>query len=107
MLKLFAFSVFFLTLCVSNKASVGSAPASIINGTDWKDIEGKPIQAYEGDIARFNGVFYWYGSSYAGNPRGRYDMPAGPVWNSVQVYNSKYLVNWTYRGVALPRPKKG
>ncbi len=41
-----------------------------VNGTDWKDTKGNPIAAHEGDIARFNGVFYWYGSSYANNPKG-------------------------------------
>ena len=34
-------------------------------------------------------------------------MTAGPVWNGVQVYRSKDLVNWEYRGVCLPRPEKG
>ena len=79
----------------------------IVNGTDWLDVEGRPIQAHEGDIARFNGVFYWYGSSYAGNPQGKFDIADGPVWNGVQVYRSTDLKNWTYKGVALPRPENG
>ncbi|MEO2019657.1 MAG: family 43 glycosylhydrolase [Fuerstiella sp.] len=80
---------------------------SIVNGADWVDVEGRPIQAHEGDLARFDGVFYWYGSSYANNPGGKFDIADGPVWNGVQVYRSTDLVNWTYRGVALPRPKNG
>jgi beta-xylosidase len=91
---------------LSKKAKDSSQP-SIINGTDWKDTEGRPIQAHEGDIARFNGVFYWYGSSYANNPMGKFRMTAGPVWNGVQVYRSTDLKNWTYKGVCLPRPKNG
>jgi lysophospholipase L1-like esterase len=70
----------------------------IVNDTDWKDTTGKLIAAHEGDIARFNGVFYWYGSSYANNPKGRFRMTAGPVWNGVQVYSSTDLKNWTYKG---------
>jgi hypothetical protein len=31
--------------------------SAITNGTDWLDNEGRPIQAHEGDIARFGGVF--------------------------------------------------
>ena len=80
---------------------------AIVNGSDWKDVQGNPIAAHEGDIARFNGVFYWYGSSYANNPKGLFRMPAGPVWNGVQVYSSTDLKNWTYKGVCLPRPENG
>ena len=80
---------------------------AIVNGTDWLDIEGRPIQAHEGDIARFNGVFYWYGSSYENNPKGKFDIADGPVWNGVQVYSSTDLKNWQYQGVALPRPDNG
>jgi beta-xylosidase len=79
----------------------------IINGTDWVDTKGRPIEAHEGDLARFDGVFYWYGSSYANNPTGKFHVTDGPVWNGVQVYSSTDLVNWTYRGVCLPRPERG
>jgi beta-xylosidase len=86
---------------------VDRARVSIANNTDWLDTEGRLIQAHEGDIARFNGAFYWYGSSYAGNPQGKYDIADGPVWNGVQIYRSTDLRNWTYKGVALPRPENG
>ena len=56
--------------------------------------------AHEGDLARFDGVFYWYGSSYANNPEGKFDIADGPVWNGVQVYRSTDLKNWTHKGVA-------
>ena len=79
----------------------------VVNGTDWLDTEGRPIMAHEGDLARFDGVFYWYGSSYAGNPSGKFDISDGPVWNGVQVYRSTDLKNWEYRGVCLPRPENG
>jgi len=85
----------------------GRFAASIVNGTDWFDVEGRYIAAHEGDIARFNGVFYWYGSSYKNNPQGKFRMTAGPVWNGVQVYSSTDLKNWTYKGVCLPRPENG
>ncbi len=81
--------------------------SSIINDADWVDTTGRPIMAHEGEIARFDGTFYWYGSSYENNPRGKFTMDAGPVWNGVRVYSSPDLVNWTYKGVCLPRPKSG
>jgi hypothetical protein len=96
-------------ICLARLVSADPEPSNtnIINGTDRKDTKGNPIAAHEGDIARFNGVFYWYGSSYANNPKGLFRMPAGPVWNGVQVYSSTDLKNWTYKGVCLPRPEKG
>ena len=75
----------------------------VINGTDWVDTEGRRISAHEGELARFDDYFYWYGSSYKNNPQGKFRMTAGPVWNGVQVYRSKDLKNWEYRGVCLPR----
>jgi len=91
----------------SEKPEDSSRPF-IINGTDWLDTEGRPILAHDGHITRVKDSFYWYGSSYAGNPKGKYGTAAGfAVWNGIQVYSSQDLVNWKHEGVALPRPKKG
>ena len=98
------------TLCISavSQAVEPKKPAAtIVNGTDWKDTKGNPIVAHEGELSRFNGVFYWYGSSYANNPKGKFGIAVGPVWNGVLVYRSTDLKNWEYKGVCLPRPKKG
>ena len=43
----------------------------ILNCTEWKDTEGRQISAHEHFVGRFDGVFYWYGTSYIGNPMGR------------------------------------
>ncbi len=100
--------VFTLSIsAVSQAVEPKTAPATIVNGTDWKDTEGNPIVAHEGELSRFNGVFYWYGSSYANNPKGKFGIAVGPVWNGVLVYRSTDLKNWEYKGVCLPRPKKG
>jgi len=96
-----------LSLGSANAEEDQMADKHIVNGTDWFDTEGRPITAHEGDLARFNGVFYWYGSSYANNPEGKFDVAAGPVWNGVQVYISTDLKNWTYKTVCLPRPENG
>lgn len=89
------------------KEITDSSHTTIVNGTDWLDTEGRPIMAHEGGLARFDGVFYWYGSSYANNPEGKFDVSDGPVWNGVQVYRSADLKNWEYRGVCLPLPENG
>jgi hypothetical protein len=85
--------------------SVSATDTGIVNGSDWMDTDGNRIVAHEGDIARFNGVFYWYGSSYENNPEGRFGIAEGPIWNGVLVYRSTDLKNWEYRGVCLPRQK--
>ena len=79
----------------------------IRNGTDWTDTEGRPISAHDGGMLRVGDTFYWYGTSYAGNPQGNFGIRAGEVWNGVQVYSSKDLVGWKFEGVGLPRPKRG
>ena len=92
-------------VCLTQAAAAD--PPLITNGTDWKDTDGDPIVAHEGDFSRFNGVFYWYGSSYANNPKGKFGIAVGPVWNGVLVYRSTDLKNWEYKGVCLPPPVKG
>ncbi len=79
----------------------------IKNGTDWVDTEGRLISAHDGGMLRVGDTFYWYGTSYDGNPSGNFGIRAGEVWNGVQVYSSKDLVNWKFQGVGLSRPKRG
>jgi hypothetical protein len=92
----------------AKEKKVDRTKASIANNTDWLDANGRPILAHDGHITRVKDTFYWYGSSYAGNPKGKYGAAAGfAVWNGIQVYSSQNLVNWKHEGAALPRPKKG
>jgi hypothetical protein len=53
------------------------------------------IDAHDGEIAYFDGVFYLYGTSYdCGYEWGNKDAPFG----GFKVYSSKDLVNWTDKG---------
>ena len=78
----------------------------IRNNTDWRDTQGRAIAAHDGGISRFAGKFYWYGTSYANNPKGRYGKKDSP-WDCFNVYSSDDLVNWHYEGAALSRPQWG
>jgi len=78
----------------------------IVNNTDWMDTAGNPIEAHDGGISQFDDVFYWYGTSYASNPKGSYGHAEDP-WDGFRVYSSTDLVNWTCEGWALPRPESG
>jgi len=81
--------------------------AEIVNLSTWNDTAGKPILAHDGGVSRFGDTFYWYGTSYEGNPTGQYGMARPRLWNGVLVYSSPNLVDWKAEGVALPRPEKG
>jgi hypothetical protein len=91
-------------LLVAAPASAGKA---IVNGTDWKDTAGRPISAHEHFVGRFFGAFYWYGTSYKGNPLGRCGLEGAPLQNGFNVYRSTNLVDWQYLGVCLNFPKTG
>lgn len=77
----------------------------IRNGTDWFDTQGQPIVAHDGGMTRVGQTFYWYGTSYEGNPKGRFGLLA--PFAGFNVYRSTDLVNWTNCGQALSRPERG
>lgn len=81
--------------------------SSLENHTTWRNLDGTPIRAHDGGLSQFGDRFYWYGTSYEGNPTGLYGMARPRLWNGVQCYSSDNLVNWVSEGVVLPRPKKG
>ena len=79
----------------------------IRNGEDWADLQGRPIMAHDGGISRFEEGFTWYGSSYEGNPTGRYGPEAASMNRGFNVYHSSDLRAWTCKGVALAVPASG
>jgi hypothetical protein len=81
------------------------ANALIRNGTDWLDTQGRPIVAHDGGITRVGDAYYWYGTSYEGNPTGKFGLLA--PFAGFNVYRSSDLVHWEYRGQALSRPPRG
>ena len=83
------------------------ADAVIRNNTDWLDTDLQPIMAHAGSISRFDGVFYWYGSSYANNPTGLYGAKHSEKNNGFNLYTSNDLVNWKYNGSVLDIPQSG
>jgi hypothetical protein len=84
-----------------------SAGKPIRNETDWKDTAGQPISAHEHFVGRFFGAFYWYGTSYKGNPFGRCGLEGAALQNGFNVYRSTNLVDWEYLGECLKFPKTG
>jgi len=87
----------------------GRLPAQkvIRNHTDWTDVQGKHISCHDGGIARVGDTFYWYGTSYEGNPQGIWGRRAAHLQKGFNVYSSKNLVDWKHEGVCLEFPKTG
>ncbi|MFB3902925.1 MAG: family 43 glycosylhydrolase [Acidobacteriota bacterium] len=96
-----------VVLPVTDASEIPKADAVIVNHSTWLDTRSKPIQAHDGGITRVGETFYWYGTSYAGNPRGLYGSAQPRLWNGVLVYSSPNLVDWTYRGKAVVPPRRG
>jgi arylsulfatase A-like enzyme len=88
-------------LCLSSVAA--HAEGWILNGADWRDTNGNHISCHESGMSRFGDTFYWYGTSYIGNPKGicsKRQQEQG-LQRGLNVYSSRDLANWTYEGVAL------
>jgi hypothetical protein len=96
-----------LVLAVVAMAGPPAGQKLILNCTDWQDTAGRPISAHEHFVGRFGGVFYWYGTSYKGNPMGRCGPDGAALQNGFNVYRSKNLVDWEYAGECLKFPKTG
>lgn len=81
----------------------------IKNGTTWEDTAGNPISCHEGGMSRFGDTFYWYGTSYTGNPKGEYGVAqqSKGLQRGINVYSSKDLVNWKYEGVCVDYTQPG
>jgi len=79
----------------------------IQNHTVWKDVDGRPISCHDGSISYFDGQFYWYGTSYDGNPQGHWGRRGAHLQKGFNVYSSKNLTDWKYEGVCLDFPRNG
>jgi hypothetical protein len=91
-----------LTPPASGTASSGAAPyQTTITNTDGAgqvvrfDTAGNAVDAHDGDLAFFGGVYYLYGTSYDCGYQLRVD---GAPFCGFKVYSSPDLVHWTDKG---------
>jgi len=59
----------------------------LVNGIQWADTTGKPIQAHGGGMIKVAEYYYWFGENR--NPNGSF--------YAVSAYRSKDLRNWEFR----------
>ena len=79
----------------------------ICNDTVWTDTAGNRISCHDGGISRFGDTFYWYGTSYQGNPKGLFGRKAASLQKAFHCYRSKNLVDWKFEGACFEFPKNG
>jgi hypothetical protein len=79
----------------------------IRNDTTWLDTAGNPISCHDGGITRVGDSYYWYGTSYKGNPTGLWGRKGAPLQQGFNCYSSKNFVDWKYEGVCFEFPKDG
>ena len=81
-------------------ASVASASVNNYNPSQNQiqrfDTSGNAIDAYDGKIEKFNGIYYLYGTSYS---CGYQLMVASSPFCGFKSYSSSDLVNWTDKGL--------
>ncbi|WP_247903360.1 AbfB domain-containing protein [Paenibacillus pabuli] len=81
-----------LTMFGLHPEPTSAASVTITNGTDWLDTAGNPIQANSGNILKVGSTYYWYGEHAVS---GKFD--------SVNVYTSTDLKNWTFSNAILTK----
>jgi hypothetical protein len=78
----------------------------IRNHATWTDTAGNPISCHDGGITRVGDTFYWYGTSYKGNPTGIWGRKGAPLQQGFNCYSSKNLVDWKHEGVCFAFPRR-
>ena len=96
-----------IAFAVATASSLFAADKPIRNYTVLTDTAGNPISCHDGGITRIGDTFYWYGTSYHGNPAGLYGRRAANLPQHFNCYSSKNLVDWKYEGVCFQVPKDG
>lgn len=59
---------------------------ALINGLQWSDVQGNPIQAHGGGVVFADGYYYWFGENR--HPNGKFF--------AISAYRSKELTQWEF-----------
>ncbi|MDE6197564.1 MAG: family 43 glycosylhydrolase, partial [Muribaculaceae bacterium] len=92
-------------MLVSAAVSAAAADKAPVQGEQWLDTAGNPINAHGAGMLYHNGKYYLYGEY----KKGKTILPEWATWEcyrtdvtGVSCYSSPDLVNWTFEGVVLP-----
>lgn len=96
----------FVILGLAAIAKDNGAAAVFTPGAEWRDTDGRPINAHGGGMLFHEGVYYWYGEFKEGRT---YLPKVNKAWGGtrvlaggVSVYSSRDLIHWKNEGLALP-----
>jgi hypothetical protein len=74
----------------SGGSGSGGAPTPVdwplVNGVQWADTDGKPIQAHGGGLLQVGDVYYWFGENRNSNGS----------FHAVSAYRSRDLIRWEF-----------
>jgi len=97
-------SILFTLMLILSPLSAFSQK-EIVQGTQWLDTAGNPINAHGGGILYHDGKYYWYGEY----KKGETILPDWATWEcyrtdvtGVSCYSSPDMLNWTFEGIVLP-----
>ena len=96
-----------VVISLSVLAGCAAAGEPIRNDVMWVDTTGVPVSCHDGGITRVGDTFYWYGTSYKGNPKGLWGRKGAPLQNGFTCYSSKNLVDWKCEGICFAFPREG
>jgi hypothetical protein len=68
----------------SSESALGNWP--VINGVQWADVAGKPIQAHGGGVLVAGGEYYWFGEN----------RNSDSTFYAVSAYRSRDLMHWEH-----------
>ena len=71
------------------------------NGTMWLDTDGNPIQAHGGMIEKFDGIYYWYGETKAGETVLKENGLHRVDFIGFSCYSSADCISWKNEGLVL------
>ena len=97
-----------ITLCLIISVSLLGNARDIVNGAEWLDTSGNPVNAHGAGMLYHNGKYYLYGEY----KKGETILPEWATWEcyrtdvtGVSCYSSPDIVNWTFEGIVLPAVK--
>lgn len=68
-----------------------AAPVTLLNGTQFTDVAGNPVQAHGGGVIKVDDYYYWFGEN----------RNADNTFRAVSAYRSTDLKSWEFRGNVL------
>ena len=81
-----------LVATVLTPSGAQAAPVTVLNGTQFTDVNGDPLHAHGGGVIEVDGYYYWFCENRQEDSNG---------FRYVSAYRSTDLRNWEFRNHVL------